>query len=298
MNILVAGGTGFIGRHLVRSLEQDGHRISLLSRRKSNTPNVYSWDPLKQIIDYQALQDQDVVVNLSGAGIAKKIWTKKYRREILQSRVLSNRVLADAILKTRAFPRYFINASAVGYYGQRQGISIDEKSPAGTGFLASTCVAWENELNLLFQSQVHCSILRLGIVLGPDGGSLPKLKRSLDLGLNIIFDQGHQYISWIHIDDIAGIVKALISHALPAGIYNAVSPNPVMQTELNSAILQTCRRKAINMRIPGKLLRLILGEMATLFTSDQHIVPQKLLAQKFKFEYPEIKRALLNVFAE
>lgn len=295
MNVLIAGGSGFLGRNLARHLTNAGHMVSFLSRKKLANGLYYYWEPENNEIDPAALVNKDVIINLSGAGIAKQLWTKRYKGTITDSRILSTRLLVNSLIKLEKPPQLFINSSAIGYYGNQAGIALDEKSQAGSDFLAATCLAWESEVQRLDEGNIPYAILRIGIVFGPGGGSLSKLQLPMKYGLNAVFGKGRQFISWIHISDFSQIVEHLIQKKLPADIYNVVSPNPVSQQNFNKAILQNLGRKAIKISIPSRLMHFSLGEMASLFTNDQRVIPTKLMENKYAFKFPDIDEALKDV---
>ncbi len=296
-NILIAGGSGFIGRFLIKRLNQEGFTVSILSRKEKNIPEVsnYSWNPLKGIIDKESLKNQHVIINLSGAGIADKLWTKKRKETIIRSRVESTSLLIETLEELNSKPELFINASAIGYYGHRPNEILTEQSERGTGFLSDVCFAWENALKPLVKLDIAMAIIRVGIVLGNTGGSLPKLLLPLKFGMNLIFGKGTQPISWIHIDDVLNIICHLINGELWPGIYNGAAPNPVDQITFNKILAQYSGKRTIKLRIPAWLMLFMMGELATVFLNHQQINPLQLTKQKFSFQYPQLSDALDNL---
>jgi len=298
-NVLIAGGSGFIGKYLTRRLTEEGYKVSILSRsaRNNGATLYYYWNPDKGIIDKESLKNQQVIINLAGASIADKLWTKKKKETIVKSRIQSTRLLINSLEKNEIRPELFINASAIGYYGHRPGEILTEQSARGTGFLSQVCYNWEQALKPLSGLKIPYAIIRLGIVLGKERGSLQKMMLPLKFRFNVIFGKGEQIISWIHIEDVFRIIYHLIEGKLSSGIYNGVAPNILNQSQFNGTLLNLLHLKALTVRIPDRLLKFLIGEMATVFTNYQQIKPQKLLDQRFQFKYPEINNALNDLFS-
>jgi hypothetical protein len=296
-NILIAGGTGFIGNKLANNLYAEGHNVSLLSRNPSQSGKfpVFGWDPANGKIDQNALQNIDIVINLAGSGIAKLPWSKKRKSSIYNSRILSTRLLVDSIINNEFKPLLFITVSATGYYGHREGEKISELSPAGTDFLSRVCKDWENETLRLKDLEIPVAIIRTGIVLSNKGGSLPVLLIPFKFRLNVLFNKGIHFVSWIHIDDMTKIFSGIINKKLLPGLYNAVSPMAVSQKKFNDAICSIMGRKTLNINIPKKLIEIFMGEMASVIIDDQNIIPAHLQAQDFNFQFQEVSEALKNL---
>lgn len=292
--ILIAGGSGFIGRYVSNYLSAKGYTVSLLSRNinKQSKYSQYLWAPLQGKIDAKALHEKDVIINLSGAGIADKLWTRKRKEIIYRSRIDSTALLVNTLINNTYSPSLFINASAIGYYGSRPKELLTEDSEPGGGFVAKLCTDWENQLTSLRNIGIPTAILRIGIVYGKDGGSLSRLLMPLRLGMNVLFDEGTHIISWIHIYDLALVVEKLILGDLRPEIYNAVSQNAVSQQAFNSEALNLLGKKALKIRISKNVLHFIAGELTSVLTADQNIQAQNLLDQKFSFNFPDIKSAL------
>ncbi len=298
--ILIAGGSGFIGQHLALHLTKKGYAVSLLGRKSSNPLqyNYYSWNPAQGSVDHEAIKGKDVIINLSGAGIADRLWTQKRKDFIYQSRIDSTSLLVNTIMEQGYSPTLFINASAIGYYGNRPHEQLTESSSPGTGFVADTCIDWENEAARLSHIGIPTAILRIGIVLGENGGSLSKLISPLRYGMNILFAHGHHMMSWIHIIDLVRIVEQLVAVNLHPDIYNAVTPNALPQKTFNSNVLNLLHKKAIKINIPNALLRLAIGDLATVITADLNIQPRNLLYQKFTFSFPDIQSSLAHLLSK
>ncbi len=299
-SILIVGGSGLIGKHIANYFGKSGFNVYFLSRNPTADSKFisYSWNPLKGILDTEALLNKDIIINLSGAGIGEKIWTSKRKKILYNSRINSTRLLVDTLIKEEISPKQFINASAIGYYGNRPDEKLTETSSQGIGFLSTLCSHWENEVRRLDETKINYSILRIGIVLSNQGGSFPKLTLPIKKRLNVLFGQGGQYLSWIHIDDMAKIIFSIATSSLKPEIYNCVSPNPVSQKDLNDVLQKIINVRAIQLRLPRKLLSLIMGKMSELFLSDLKVSPENLLKQKFQFAFPDlhesIKHLLMN----
>jgi uncharacterized protein len=288
--IMLVGGTGFIGNSLAQALELSGHQIILLSRYQSASSMypICTWNPSAGEIPAKILKDQDVIINLGGANIAGGRWTVKRKNEILNSRIIGTRLLIKTILKHQLQPQLFINASAIGFYGDRPGEQLTEESEKGTGFLSTVCSAWENELLALTELSVPYAIARFGMVLSNHGGIFPKLMLPLRNGLSICYGGGQQFLSWIHIADLIRSIQALINMQLVPGIYNFTAPAPIRQVEFNKIVHDLTGKKLIQLTLSKKVLSTLLGEFATLITDDLNVIPARLMNQKFEYKFPTL----------
>jgi uncharacterized protein len=293
-NILIAGGTGFIGKNLVISLLKEGHKVSLLTRQHKQVEGVlmHHWEPDRGIISGDVIRNQDIIINLSGTNIAGALWTKKRKLKILNSRINSTRLLINTIRENNATPELFINASAIGYYGNRRGEVLTEGSPPGHGFMADVCRSWESELQPLMKLSIPCAILRFGLVLSRHEGIFPILILPLKFGMNVTIGKGQQMMSWVHLSDLINCMKLLIDRKLPGGIYNCVAPNALSLDEINRKILKFLRKKYISVRVPSYIPKIFLGEMSSLLIYSQHVVPGRMLDHNFRFNYMQLEEAL------
>lgn len=297
-NILIAGGSGFIGKYLAQRLTDEGFRVSILTRQKKKKPagNTYFWNPLQGLIDPESLKNQHIIINLSGVSIGDRLWTRKRKEAILNSRVQSTRLLAKSIIKEKIVPELFINISAIGYYGHRPGEILTEQARRGTGFLSRVCYEWERSVKSLSDTGIPYAIIRLGIVLGNGEGFLQKTLLPFKFGLNPVFSTGAQPVPWIHIEDVFRIMYQLTEGKLPPGIYNGVAPDVISQVDFNQTLMKVKKLKALPIHIPEKLLQILIGEMANLFTCHQMVKPQKLLEQQFQYKFWELSEALSVLF--
>ncbi|MBN1598154.1 MAG: TIGR01777 family oxidoreductase [Bacteroidales bacterium] len=298
LTILITGGTGLIGNYLTEYLKDKGYSVRILSRNKrSLSDEVFYWNPLKKEIDLTSLSGVDVVINLAGAGIGDKIWTRKRKKIIYSSRIESTRLLVDTILEKNIKIKMWINASAIGYYGHKPGEMLNENSYAGEDFLSKLCVDWEQETYRILQRKISLAILRLGVVLSTKDGGLPKFLLPVHLGFNILFGKTQIFLNWIHIADLLMIFEALLKREIKPGIYNAVTPNPVTLKVFNKELAKIIGKKTIKIRIPNFVFKLLPGGMNIIFTNEQYIVPAGLKSEHFNYYFPEINPALNNLLA-
>jgi hypothetical protein len=306
MNVTVAGGTGFLGRTIVRSLVEDGHRVTVLSRRPDATApagaKVMVWSVDTQVNqanggDWQtALVESDAVINLSGAPLAGRRWTESYRDTILKSRIAATRALVKTMLDGLGRPRVFLSASAVGYYGPCGDEYLSDVDPTrhepGDDFLAGVCRAWEAEAQVAEASGARIVLLRTGLVLGVDGGALPELARPFRLFFGGPLGSGTQWMPWIHADDVAGLVRHLLHHPELAGPVHLTAPSPVRNRTFARELGRVLRRPSV-FPAPGFVLRPLLGEMAqALLLSGQRAIPDAALGSGYRFRYGDLADAL------
>ena len=295
MKVIVAGGSGFIGRALVKSLRDAGHRVQVLSRRPREADEV-AWTPDGDVGAWAAaLDDADAVVNLAGESIASGRWTEPRKTRIRDSRVKATRSLVAAMARARRAPGVFLSGSAVGYYGPHGDEPVTEQTPPGDDFLARVCRDWEAEA-LRAGPTTRVVLLRTGLVLENDGGALPQMALPFRLFAGGPAGSGEQYYAWIHRDDwVAMAGWALRTHV--AGPLNVTAPNPVTNRGFSRTLGRVLRRPAF-MPAPAFALRLALGEMAdALLLSGQRALPAAAQAQGFHFEYPTLDTALQAIYS-
>ncbi len=298
--VLVTGATGFIGRQLVRRLVERGERVIVHARRAAKAFDLFGHD-VDVVTDFAQIPADiriDAVINLAGAPIAAAPWTRRRRTLLLDSRLDMTRALLALVERLAVKPTTWINASAIGYYGARSGdAELNEMSAGGTGFQAELCRAWEETAAQATSYGVKVAQLRIGVVLGGDGGALPALARPVRLFAGAVLGTGRQWVSWIHIDDLLDVVCFVLDEATLAGPVNATAPIPVRHAELMAAMAATLRRPLWPIHIPVAFLRACLGELAELFVAGQRVTPQRLLALKFQFRYATIGEALEQALA-
>lgn len=296
MTILITGATGLVGQELVSLLLQNGHTVHYLSTSNnklvtnSNYKGFY-WNPKTAEIDTDSLADVEVVVHLAGASVAKK-WTKSYKDEIIDSRVLSTKLLFQTLQNTPNHVKQIVSASAIGIYPDSlTNIYHESDLDIDVSFLGNVVKLWENEVNQFEKLQLIVSKIRIGIVLAKNGGALQEMVKPIQYGVGAAFGSGEQYQSWIHIQDLVAIFYHVIENKLP-GIYNGVSPYPVTNTELTKSIAKTLNKPFFLPNIPKFVMQLILGEMHQILFSSQHVSCRKLLDENFQFKFASLDKAL------
>lgn len=296
-SILLAGGTGLIGSRLSQLLQRKGHTVSLLSRRASNSGPVpaYEWDPARGLIDHEAVRLSDVVINLAGAGIADVRWTDARKREIIDSRVNSARLLLESFLHTGHTPQCYLSGAAIGYYGDRSDTILEENAAPGRGFLAESCIEWEKAVQEIAGADIRTVVFRIGIVLSTQGGALEKMLLPARLGAGTYFGDGSQWYSWIHIDDVCRLFIHAIEHPDMAGTYNAVAPNPTPNKAFAAALMQAMNRPQILVPAPAFALRFAMGEMADVVLNSTRVSSKKTEQTGFRFDFPELEPAILDL---
>lgn len=294
MNILITGGTGLVGNRITHFLLQNGHQVAYLSRKKQEISNVkvFEWDVSKNYIENGALEWANVIVHLAGAGIADERWTEKRKKEIIDSRTQPIELIKKQLLAKNSKIDAFISASAIGYYGGDTGEqTIDETSAVGSDFLANCTRQWEAATDSL-KKTLGCRTvkIRIGIVLSKDGGALPKLLQPTQWGVGSALGTGKQWMSWIHIDDLARLFVKSIEDSSMKGIYNAVAPKPVRNNEVIKTIAKVLKRPLWLPNVPSFVLRLLLGEMSVVVLGGNFVENHRI--PKDFFQFTTIKQAL------
>ncbi|EUJ22607.1 hypothetical protein PGRAN_12609 [Listeria grandensis FSL F6-0971] len=297
MNILMTGGTGFVGSHLIAALLGKGHTIYCLTRQdKEDTAGVHylKWlDGSMPNLDGVAI---DICVNLAGAGIADKRWTAQRKQLILDSRVDATTEFVKIIHNLHPKPRLLINASAIGVYPTSQTTFFldTEEHVAADNFLAETVISWEKAAR---PAGIRTVFTRFGLILGKDGGSLPLLTKQFAFLIGGPLGDGNQWYSWIHIDDVIAVMLFVMDHENIEGAVNVTAPHPVQQKKFAELLGQAMNRPA-KVATPTTIIRLAMGERAILLLEGQRAYPQKLLNQNFAFVFPKIEDALADLIRD
>lgn len=288
MRIVVSGASGLIGSALVPRLDAAGHRVTRLVRRSAGTGES-QWDPNRGVIDGAVIDGADAVIHLAGAGIGDKRWSNSYKREILDSRVKSTKLLASVIAGAAKRPAVFLSGSAIGFYGARGDEVLDESSRAGDGFLADVCKQWEDAAA---NAGTRTVFLRTGIVLSPKGGALKKQLPLFQLGLGGKFGRGDQWQSWISLDDEVAAITYLLT-ANVSGAVNLTAPAAVTNAEFARVLGTVLRRPAV-LPVPSFGPKMLLGgELAdALLFTGQRVIPRVLSGAGFQFAHPTLEIAL------
>jgi uncharacterized protein len=295
MKILIAGASGLVGSALVPALRREGHEVVTLVRRPVRREDEIAWDPTTGELAPTALARTDAIVNLAGENIAAGRWTTARKEALRGSRLDSTRTLVGAMARADSRLRVLINASAVGFYGDRGDEVLNEDAPAGRGFLPELCAEWETAAQVAEASGARVVRLRLGVVLAREGGALARLLPVFRLGLGGRLGDGRAWMSWIELDDLVRVISAALTDPSLDGAINAVAPGPVTNGEFTAALGRLLHRPAI-LPVPRRLLELVYGEMAgaTLFASAR-VMPGRLLTSGFAFRQPDIAAALRHV---
>ncbi len=299
-NILLAGATGLVGEQLIARLLADGHRVSILARKPTEIAHVKSfmWDVYEQTIAYEAFNNIDTVINLTGEGIADQPWTDERKQQIIDSRVKSAALIFSAIKKSGATVKSYISASAVGYYGDRGGEILTEESLAGTGFLADCCLAWEKAADQGIALGIRVVKIRIGIVLSGKGGALLSMEKPVKYFAGAPLGSGEQWMPWIHIDDLAGIFAKATEDPNMFDAYNAAAPSPVTNKTFTETLAKALHRPTWPIKVPKFVLKTILGEMSILPLLSNNTSAQKLLDTGFQFKYLTLESALNAIYAK
>ena len=295
MRILVAGGSGLMGRALGPFLQTQGHEVVRLVRHAPAGEGEIYWNPAVGELDAAKLGDVDAVINLSGENVGAGRWTAARRERILRSRIDTTRTLVTAVAKLPRKPAVFVSASAVGFYGDRGDEVLTEASVIGHGFLPEVCLVWETHAEGAARAGIRTVLLRFGVVLSPAGGALAKLLPLFRAGLGGRVGDGKQWMSWTSIDDAAGAIYHALLDARCAGAVNVVAPQAVTNGEFSATLAQMLRRPAV-LPVPAAALRLVFGEMAdaTLLASTR-VVPERLRETGYVFRHATLEAALRGV---
>ena len=298
MKYLFTGGNGFLARNLGRRLVSEGHAVFLLSRRLRqnqpdypNSPAIIPWDGRNTGSWTSAIEGSDVVVNLAGESIAGGRWTAGRKKGILQSRVGATRAIVQALREAKRKPRVLLSASAVGYYGNVERGDVNEDGVQGSGFLADVCGQWEREALEARQHGVRVVLMRFGVVLGRDGGALARMMIPFRLFLGGPIGSGNQWLPWIHLDDVFGIMKFAVERPAIAGPLNVVAPELVTMQRFCASLGAAMRRPSW-LPVPAILLRAAFGEMAGTLLTGQRVLPHRLRGFGYSYIFPSLVPAI------
>ncbi len=299
MKIAVTGGLGFTGRSIVPSLIEMGHDVTVFGRQEEKLfpfdGACYVRSDLSKPGTWQKyIPENEVIINLAGVNIFQR-WNEEKKKNIYDSRVNTTRNIIDAIPENDSESRVLINASAVGYYGDRGDLETPETAPPGGDFLSKITGDWEREALKAEDKGLRVVLLRLGTVLGPDGGAFPQLRKTFSWFIGARLGSGKQWFPWIHIDDVVAIVRKSLEDSKMRGAFNCVAPQTVTNGTLTSVMSEVTGRPVIIPFVPGFMLRLIFGEFGSFLTKGQKTIPLSLEKSGYSFKYPELKQALYDL---
>jgi uncharacterized protein (TIGR01777 family) len=284
--IAVTGASGLIGSALVGYLKSEGHTVQRLVRRATVAPDEIRWDPKTGYVDIDALRGVDAVIHLAGVGVGDKRWTKRYKSEILNSRLLGTTAIANAVAEVK--PQVFISASAIGWYGDSGNRAVVESDSVGNDFLAAVCREWEGAADLA--GDIRTVKLRTGLVLDPTGGALGRMLPLFRFGLGGKLGSGKQWWSWITLHDVVRAIVFCLEKKI-SGPVNLTSPNPVTNQEFTSALARAMKRPAL-FPAPAIALKIALGGFSSEVLGSKKVMPSALTEAGFKWDYPHISPAL------
>ncbi len=298
MFLTISGATGFIGRRLLQLYPAEQHSLVVLARKNPRlTPLIHygHWDPTAGEPSRELLQRSEAVIHLAGEPVSQR-WTPEVKKGIRDSRILGTRHLVSAIGKMRHRPKTLVCASAVGIYGDRGDHVLTEDAKPASGFLPDVCADWEAEADKAQEYGLRVVKIRIGIVLGADGGALASMAPLFRWGVGGVLGSGKQWMSWIHVDDLARMIQFAVENESLSGVVNGVAPNPVTNTEFTRQLAGALHRPAL-LPAPEFGVKLLYGEMAQILFASQRVVPAAAEKAGFVFRYPQLRPALDAIFS-
>lgn len=292
MRVLVTGGTGFVGRRLCAELHEAGHELLVASRSPERARGVLpaGTDVRPQVLDFLD-RPPEAVVNLAGEPIAGKRWSEAQKQRLVDSRIETTQAVVELCSRLEQPPQVLVSASAMGYYGDQGDRVVTEQTAPRDEFVHRLCERWERAAREAEQYGVRVALVRIGIVLGRDGGTLERLLPPFRLGLGGPLGNGRQYMPWIHRHDLVRIIRFLLEHDELSGPFNASAPAPVTNAEFTRTLARHLRRPAL-LPAPAFALRLVFGEMARVLLTGARMEPERIQQVGFEFEYPDLDQAL------
>lgn len=292
LNILVTGGTGFIGGAVCRGLLRRGHAVAVLTRDKRRTQQGVRL--VQSLHELGPRWKTEAIVNLAGMSLGSARWSPQAKAEFVASRVNTTASLIAYLESVDPKPAALLSGSAVGFYGALGDELIDERASAGAEYQSELCQAWEAEAVRAETQGVRVCLLRMGVVLDRHGGALPSMIPPFKLGLGAYLGHGRQWISWIHIHDVVSVIFHLLENTGLHGPFNLTAPSPQTNRVFARTLARTLRKPML-LRIPAWMVRLKVGEMSRLYVTGQRVIPQRLLESGFKFSYPSLEEAFVEI---
>lgn len=297
-HILISGASGLIGQELTKALLKKGHHVAHLDRKKRPGAKVktFLWNVEDGTIDESCIDGIDTVIHLAGANISEKKWTDKRKKELIDSRVNSIRLIYDLIKKHENKVNSIISASAIGYYSDRGDDLMTEDCTPSNDFLANCCVEWEDAVDEAASMGLRVVKMRTGVVLSATGGALPQLARPIKLWVGSPIGDGHQWVPWIHWKDVVDMYVFAVENDGLSGVFNMVAPLPVTNEQLTKAVAKHLHKPLWAPKVPAFLLKMILGEMSLIVLASIRVSADKVQEAGFKFKYPGITVALDDIY--
>jgi uncharacterized protein (TIGR01777 family) len=297
-SILITGGSGLLGKQLTKALLSQGYTVSHLSRSPGKDPQVktFLWNVEKEEIDANCINGVDTILHLAGAGIVDKRWTDERKRLLLESRTKSIKLIYEVLKDKPNQVKTMISASATGYYSNRGDELLTEDSPPAHDFLGTCCIEWEKAVDEGEELSLRILKYRTGVVLTKAGGALPQLALPVKFGLGSPIGTGRQWVPWIHHQDVINMYLHAINNDTLTGVYNMVAPHAVTNAELAKSVAKHLHRPFWAPNVPAFMLKLLMGEMATVVLGSTKVSAQKIEGAGFKFMYPDIDSALTEIY--
>lgn len=296
--VLITGGSGLLGKAISNILLKNNYEVIWLSREPGQYNNIkkYKWDVEKQYIDEAAFKNLEHIIHLAGAGIADKKWTEAYKKEIINSRIQSSKLIYEYITKLNIPIKTFLGASAVGYYGaiQSDKLITEEENPYND-FLAQACIAWEDSYKPFMNAGIRTPIIRIGVILSTNGGAYKKMIPPFKFNLGCSLGNGKQYLPWIHINDVANIFVYVLKDVNLKETYNAVGTELVTMNTFTSQLAKSISRLKFLPKVPAFILKLVMGESHLMVTEGLKISNKKIKNTGFEFEFEKLSDALNNL---
>ena len=299
--VLITGGTGLVGRHLSAKLLEKGYAVSFLSRasQKNHSIETFVWNHQKSTIDKNAFENVDYIIHLAGANIGGERWTNNRKQLILDSRVKTGQLIFDRIQEQRKSLKAFISASAIGYYGTITSDKVFEETDLyANDFLGFVCKQWEQIADKFKELKIRTVKIRTGVVLTQKDGALSKMVAPVKLGLGSAIGTGKQYLPWIHIDDLCGIYIQAIEDKTMEGSFNAVAPDYKTNKDFTKTLSTVLDKPFWFFKIPSFMMKLMFGEMSSILLKGSRISSDLIISKGYKFMYPNLKKALVNLLIE
>lgn len=292
MNILITGGTGLIGKSLVKKLKEQNHNVKILTRKKTENPEEFYWNPEEKFIDEKAFENLDSIIHLSGANISER-WTESYKKQLFSSRIDSANLLKEYCKKRNIHLKSFISASGINYYGTFTSDQVlDENSGIlKHDFLAKLCVEWEKAAEDFSEISDRIVCLRTSMVLAKNGGAFPMLKKTVDFNIGSAVGSGKQWMNWIHVEDLVNMYIFVLENSELNGKFNAVADEIPTNEMFMKTLAKVSKKFFLPINVPSFVMKLAFGEMSSIILEGTRASNEKIKSNGFEFKYDKVKKA-------